>query len=154
MYIQVTVQRRKVNFFIDTDSTTTVINVSIYEQMYDLQQPYLEQEGQQMKWLMERGVEIMDIMTNDTKVKHTVSMTEIDKEIDGILGSDFLQRHQLVHSSSIGLIPCVLKTSEISVSATWEAAAVDTKINVSIFANYRNYREHSSNPNIPGLETL
>ncbi|KAK3611582.1 hypothetical protein CHS0354_018097 [Potamilus streckersoni] len=41
-----------------------------------------------------RGVRKMDIMINDTEVEHTVWVADIDRDIEGILGFHFLQRHQ------------------------------------------------------------
>ncbi|KAK3583491.1 hypothetical protein CHS0354_025624 [Potamilus streckersoni] len=38
----------------------------------------------------------MDIMINDTKVKYTAWVADIDKDIDGIMCFDFHQRHQFV----------------------------------------------------------
>ncbi|KAL3854395.1 hypothetical protein ACJMK2_013666 [Sinanodonta woodiana] len=101
MYIPGRVQGREVNFLIDTGATVTIMNSPIYEQMYDLQKPYLESASQQMKMadgkcIQTRGVGIMDITINDTVVKHAVWVAEIDKAIDGILGFDFLQSNQCV----------------------------------------------------------
>ncbi|KAL3876293.1 hypothetical protein ACJMK2_034158 [Sinanodonta woodiana] len=101
MYIPGRVQGRKVNFLIDTGATVTIINIPVYEQMSDLQKPYLEPDSQQMKMadgkcIQTRGVGNMDVTINGSEVKHAVWVAEIDKAIDGILAFDFLQRNQCV----------------------------------------------------------
>ncbi|KAL3879042.1 hypothetical protein ACJMK2_031356 [Sinanodonta woodiana] len=48
------------------------------------------------KCILTRGVGNMDITINDTEVKHTVWVAEIEKAIEGILGFDFLHRNQCV----------------------------------------------------------
>ncbi|KAK3596234.1 hypothetical protein CHS0354_030878 [Potamilus streckersoni] len=49
MYIKGTLQGRKINFLIDTGASVAIINHFIYEQMFDIQRPYLEPAGQEMK---------------------------------------------------------------------------------------------------------
>lgn len=88
-----------VRFLVDTGANVSIINTSVYRKMNPL--PELQSSKMNMKMadgkcIHAKGIATMNVTLAGISVQHEFWIVDIDEDIEGLLGFDFLKAHKCV----------------------------------------------------------